>query len=201
MTPPKHSKAAIKAITAPVRGSFASAGEYAEACRLVSEARVVFDKPKPVGRPTSYKPEYAEQAYKLCLLGSTDKEMADFFQVAESTLNLWKQEHREFSESTAKGKTIADANVAESLYKRATGYTAKKVVTANFAGVISDIKEVNDYVGPDTQAASLWLRNRQSAKWRDKVDHELSGNLKISRAEDLTDDQLAAIANAANSRK
>jgi hypothetical protein len=73
------------------------------------------------------------------------------------------------------GKVSADAQVAESLFKRATGYIAKKVVTANIAGVISDVKEVNDYVGPDTAAASLWLRNRQSAKWRDKVDHELTG--------------------------
>lgn len=142
---------------------------------------------RDVGRPTSFLPEYSEQAYKLCLLGATDKEMADFFQVAESTFNLWKQEHKEFSESMVKGKTIADATVAESLYKRATGYTAKKVVTANIQGMITDVKEVNDYVGPDTAAASLWLRNRQSAKWRDKVDHELTGKdggpIEISKIE------------------
>lgn len=70
---------------------------------------------------------------------------------------------------------MADAEVAASLYKRATGYTAKKVVTANVAGVISDIREVNDYIGPETQAASLWLRNRQSGKWRDKQDVEHAG--------------------------
>ncbi len=173
--PPKHSKSAIKAHPAPNRADLSTGEEYAEACRLVSEARAAFDKPNPVGRPTSYKPDYAEQAYKLCLLGSTDKEMADFFLVSESTLNLWKQEHQEFSESITRGKVIADAQVAESLFKRATGYVGKKVVTANVAGVISDIKEVKDYVGPDTQAASLWLRNRQSGKWRDKTDHELTG--------------------------
>lgn len=142
---------------------------------------------RDVGRPTLYLPEYADQAYKLCLLGATDREMADFFQVAESTLNLWKQEHKEFSESMVKGKEIADATVAESLYKRATGYTAKKVVTANIQGMITDVKEVNDYVGPDTAAASLWLRNRQPSKWRDKVDHELTGKdggpIEISKIE------------------
>lgn len=130
---------------------------------------------RPVGRPTSYKPEYSSQAYRLCLLGSTDKEMAGFFGVSEQTLNAWKSEFPEFLESTVEGKVVADAKVAESLYKRATGYTAKKVITANVAGVISDVKEVNDYVGPDTSAASLWLRNRQPAKWRDKIDHELTG--------------------------
>lgn len=33
------------------------------------------------GRPSGYKPEYAEQARKLCLLGATDQEIADFFEV------------------------------------------------------------------------------------------------------------------------
>lgn len=31
------------------------------------------------GRPSSYKPEYAAQAEKLCKLGATDIEVADFF--------------------------------------------------------------------------------------------------------------------------
>jgi hypothetical protein len=153
-----------------------------------------------VGRPSEFRPEYVEQAYRLSLLGATDKEMAAFFDVTEPTFNAWKQEHPEFLSSLCDGKMTADAKVAESLYRRATGYTAKKVVTANIQGMITDIKEVNEYVGPDVAAASLWLRNRQPAKWRDKVDHELSGNLKISRAEDLTDDELAAIV-AANSGK
>lgn len=37
------------------------------------------------GRPTRYKAEYAQQAYKLCLLGATDKELADFFHVSGQT--------------------------------------------------------------------------------------------------------------------
>lgn len=32
------------------------------------------------GRPTKYKPEYAEQASKLCALGATDAQLADFFE-------------------------------------------------------------------------------------------------------------------------
>ena len=40
-----------------------------------------------VGRPTLYKEEYPEQAYKLCLQVDTDKELADFFGICEATLN------------------------------------------------------------------------------------------------------------------
>jgi hypothetical protein len=32
------------------------------------------------GRPTSFKPEYVAQAEKLCALGATDQEIADFFE-------------------------------------------------------------------------------------------------------------------------
>jgi hypothetical protein len=80
-----------------------------------------------VGRPSSYVARYAEQAYKLCLLGATDKEMADIFGISESTLNLWKQVHPEFSESITRGKHDADANVAERLYQRAMGYSHEAV--------------------------------------------------------------------------
>ena len=34
---------------------------------------------KPMGRPPKYKPEFAEQAEKLCALGATDADLADFF--------------------------------------------------------------------------------------------------------------------------
>lgn len=54
----------------------------------------------PPGRPTDYRPEYAEHARKLCLLGATDKDLADWFEVVESTVNLWKLAHPEFSAAT-----------------------------------------------------------------------------------------------------
>ena len=33
-----------------------------------------------LGAPTLYKQEYDKQAYKLCLLGATDKDLGDFFE-------------------------------------------------------------------------------------------------------------------------
>ena len=56
-------------------------------------------KKRPVGRPSKYKSEYAEQARKLCLLGATDTDMADFFDVDEATINRWKLDFPEFCES------------------------------------------------------------------------------------------------------
>ncbi len=132
------------------------------------------------GRPTSYRKEYAEQARKLCLLGYTDVELADFFQVSERTLNTWKKDFPEFLQSTKRGKDIADADVAEKLYKRALGYTHKSVKIFNNDGVPLKV-EYTEHYPPDTQAASLWLRNRQPNKWRDKQDIEHGGQITTVR--------------------
>tara|TARA_R110002020_G_scaffold70727_3_gene183438 strand:+ start:1376 stop:1885 length:510 start_codon:yes stop_codon:yes gene_type:complete len=128
------------------------------------------------GRPTDYKIEFNRQAEKLCLLGSTDKDMADFFDVSESTINLWKQKHPEFSESIKRGKISADANVASRLYKRAIGYEHDEDKIFNNNGeplIVPTIKHVQ----PDTTAAIFWLKNRQPKMWRDSqnIDHTTNG--------------------------
>ena len=123
----------------------------------------------PVGRPTLYKEVYAEQAFRLCLLGATDEELADFFHIQVSTLNKWKKAHPDFVESIKKGKVEADSNVAESLYKRALGYSHPDVHISNFQGEIT-VTDITKHYPPDTGAAFIWLKNRQPDKWKDKSD-------------------------------
>ena len=132
-----------------------------------------------VGRPTKYKKEYNEQVYKLCLLGATDKQLADFFNVDESTINRWKESEPEFCESLKSGKEEADATIAQSLYNRAKGYVAPDIITATFNGQITDIQKVEKHYPPDTTAAIFWLKNRQPRQWRDKQDIEHSGEVKM----------------------
>jgi hypothetical protein len=131
-------------------------------------------KAAPVGRPSAYKPEYAEQGRKLCLLGFTDGEMADFFGVSEQTLNAWKTAHPEFLESIRLGKVIADSDIAESLYHRAKGYSHPEVDIKVIQNQIVETHLIKHYP-PDTTAASLWLRNRQGGRWRDKTEQEITG--------------------------
>ena len=47
-----------------------------------------------MGRPSKYKVEYNEQVEKLAKLGATDKDLANFFNVIEQTINNWKKEHK-----------------------------------------------------------------------------------------------------------
>lgn len=126
------------------------------------------------GRPTVYKSEYPSQAQKLCKLGATDKELADFFEVEESTVNAWKLAHTEFSESIKAGKQLADANVAERLYERAMGFEHDSEEIKVVEGSIERVP-IRKIYPPDTTAAIFWLKNRQKDKWRDLQRTELTG--------------------------
>jgi hypothetical protein len=143
------------------------------------------------GRPTKYEAKYSEQAYKLYLLGLTDKEMANFFDVSEQTLNAWKKEFPEFLEALTRGKILADGDIAKSLYHRAKGYEHKETITATYQGQITDTMDVIKHYPPDTPAATLWLKNRQPAKWREKTETEItikkdmSDEERIARAAEL----------------
>ena len=139
----------------------------------------------PGGRPTDYKPEFAEQAEKLTLLGATDIQLADFFEVSESTIHLWKHVHPEFSESIKLGKAEADKNVERSLYRKATGYAfeSEKIFCQEGQIVRASTRE---FVPPSDTAMIFWLKNRKPAEWRDKQPGDSPDNplhLKIDREE------------------
>lgn len=122
------------------------------------------------GRPSSYKPEYAEQAEKLAALGATDREIADFLEVSEPTIYRWQAEFPEFCKSLKAGKEPADERVVRSLYRRALGYShdATKVFMHEGAPVYAPFVE---HYAPDTTAAIFWLKNRRPDLWRDRVEH------------------------------
>lgn len=126
------------------------------------------------GRPTKYDPAICETVKKLCLLGATDKEMADILGVCEQTFNSWKGQHPEFLEALKEGKGVADANVAHRLYQRAMGYShpAVKIVADAKSGAEVQVPYIEHYP-PDTTACIFWLKNRQKDKWRDRTEHDV----------------------------
>lgn len=127
------------------------------------------------GRPTKYDQAYDDKAYKLCLLGATDKELASFFEVNEDSIHEWKKVHPSFSESLKKGKDEADATVAQKLYHRATGYSHEAVkIVADAKSGAEHIVPFTEHYPPDTTAAIFWLKNRQRDKWRDRTEHDLT---------------------------
>lgn len=120
------------------------------------------------GRPTDYRPEFAEQAAKLCALGATDYELADFFGVDTRTIYRWKNVHADFCQSVTCGKEAADERVERALFNRAVGYTFESEKVFQHQGEIVRAP-TTEHIPPDPSAAKLWLTNRRPDQWRDKV--------------------------------
>lgn len=144
------------------------------------------------GRPVKFKDEYCDLAYNYCLLGADDAELASFFGVCEATINNWKNSHPKFLESLKAGKDQADAEIAKSLFQRAKGYSHPDTKFATFEGEITDSREYTKHYPPDTTAAIIWLKNRQSKKWRDKQDVEFNGKMEVTSYDEMEDDALVA---------
>lgn len=100
------------------------------------------------GRPRQYLDRYADLAYKHCLKGAIDSDLAVLFGVSEQSINNWKKEHKEFSLALERGKAKVDAKIAQALYKKAK------------AG--------------DMRAIIFWLKNRQPQHWREKQEHQIA---------------------------
>ena len=127
------------------------------------------------GRPTKYKPEYAEQAKKICGLGATDMQLSDFFDVSEKTLNTWKLKHPEFLQSLRVGKDQPDENVKRSLYQRAMGYSHLESKLNVVNGELIETV-VEKHYPPDATSMIFWLKNRCSTEFKDRVEHDLTAD-------------------------
>lgn len=128
------------------------------------------------GRPSSYDPEFAEQARKLCRLGATDYELADFFDVDVRTIYRWKHSHEKFCQALIVGKDQCDDRVERALYQRAVGYSFNSEKIFSHQGTVTRA-EIVEHVPPDPGAAKLWLTNRRPEAWREKVEH--SGKMEL----------------------
>ena len=119
------------------------------------------------GRPSLYRPEFAEQAFELCLAGATNLDLADTFEVGHSTIDNWLQKHPEFAQAVKRGGALADGKVAHGLYSRAIGYTyeATRVVLCKGEPVVLPHTV---HKPPDVRAGIFWLRNRRPDQWGDR---------------------------------
>jgi hypothetical protein len=130
----------------------------------------------PGGRPSDYDAAFPEQARKICELGATDQEIADFFDVDVRTIYRWKHDHDEFCQALKAGKDIADERVERSLYQKAIGYEQDEVKIFMPASALEPVYAgYRAKIAPDTTAAIFWLKNRRSERWRDVKATELSG--------------------------
>jgi hypothetical protein len=145
---------------------------------------------KKLGRPTTFKPEYIEQARKLSALGHTDFELVQFFGVSLRTFAYWRSRNPVFLHSIRIGKKEVDERVERSLYQRAVGYSYETVkVFLPYGSKEPVYATYIEHVPPDTTAATWWLKNRNPAQWRDawQLEH-VTGRYVVSETT-LTEEQ------------
>ena len=132
-----------------------------------------FTQGNRAGEATKYDAAtYPDQARKLCRLGATDVEIADFFEVNPTTIYEWKNVHEPFSKALTRGKEQADDRVERSLYQRAVGYDYPAVKIFMPAGAPAPVyAEYKEHHPADVGAAKMWLSNRRGEEWREKVTH------------------------------
>ncbi|ANQ16283.1 hypothetical protein [Vibrio natriegens] len=119
-----------------------------------------------------YKKNYAQQAYKLCLMGARDQDLAEFFEVHRDTIFHWVSLYPEFAEARKRGKLAADAEVAYSLFNRAMGVTVTKQKVLSSGQVV----EYQEELPPDVRAMEFWLKCRSRSNWNPSQQVELSGS-------------------------
>lgn len=124
------------------------------------------DKPKP-----RYDDSYLETGHKLALLGMNDKDIAFVLcNGDEDLLQDWYLTYPLFTREVIRGRALADAEVAQALFLRATGQIVEEVqrrYADNEKGErkLIGIREYKRYVLPDVKAIELWLKTRQRELW------------------------------------
>jgi len=124
--------------------------------------------------------------------GHTDKQVCEALGISVATFIKFKDCKIELFEATRINKGIADLTVENSLFKRANGFSFDETTQELRKGdkgkdELRITKVVTKTLPPETLAASLWLRNRQSDKWRDK--QQVDNTVKMEITDDRTPHQ------------
>lgn len=131
-----------------------------------------------------FKEDKAKRAYRLCLLGLTNSDLALAFGVSAFTIENWYRKDVDFREALERGRAVADSKVVHALYKRATGYTYTDThITVHKPKDGSDpviiATPVVKFQAPDVGAAIFWLTNRQPDYWSNSMKLEHTGGMTV----------------------
>lgn len=111
--------------------------------------------------------------------GLIDEQIAHNIGITTKTLYVWKNKYSSICDALKKGKEIIDIQVENALLKRALGYKYTETKTEREGGTLTKVVTTVKEVVPDTTAQIFWLKNRKPDKWRDRREHDISGELDV----------------------
>ena len=140
--------------------------------------------------------------------GARNQDIADYFGVSIKTVEGWIRNKPEFAEAVRRGRVLKGLKVAESLYKRATGFTYFETIVSNrtikeyneqgkpLRTIIEPVEiQVEKTVHPEAWAAHKVLSILHREIWADStnvnVDHRHSGDINLRRIEELSMDNIS----------
>lgn len=104
--------------------------------------------------------------------GLTEEQIAHNMGIGYSTLQAWKNKHKDILDTLKRGKEVIDRQVENALLKRALGYEYEEISEKYELGILTERKVTKKQVVPDTTAQIFWLKNRKPNDWRDKPEGE-----------------------------
>lgn len=102
-----------------------------------------------------------------------DEAAQKVFNIPANVLKQWMLENPSFAQAIKDGADLADMMVVESLHKIAVGYDKEEEVALP-TGTVTIMRHHE----PNINAIKYWLNNKQSEKWKNKIDQNLSGEVK-----------------------
>jgi hypothetical protein len=171
--------------------------------RTTNKPEKIYNKTGP--KCPALTESYQKKVYRLALLGATQQQIADFFEVPKVTLEYWLKKYPDFYQAWKNGQLEADGKVAMALYQRALGYKHKDVVvlTNRVTEYDDNGKPIRSYnepllvpvtkcYPPDGYACDKWLKARHRELWGDpasNVNLNIQANINhtIIQDTDFTD--------------
>lgn len=104
--------------------------------------------------------------------GLTDEEIAENLGIGTTAMKTYKKKYAAMASALKSGKSDADAQVENALFKRAIGYefdSAEQVEVTDEDGTsIVRKKTWITHIKPDVAAMIFYLKNRISKEWQDR---------------------------------
>lgn len=116
--------------------------------------------------------------------GSTFKEACQRAGVSDSQFYEWKSKKPDFSDEVKKAHKEGRAKIVpeleRALYKRALGYEYTETKTETFPDGNDRVTVTRKQMPPDVGALVFALCNLAPGDWRNKVENQVSGDLKTT---------------------
>lgn len=148
------------------------------------------------GRIGIFKQEYYDQIEKFMKLGLSEKVIAEeIWEISTGTMDYWKRNNPKFLACLKKGKEIALAEVANSLFMSAIGYEKEDMVVMPGTEKVFDengkprgyrtvpvYAKVIKYYPPNPYAAQKILALKQRDIWAENINININhaGNVNVS---------------------